>query len=216
MGPIEKEFDPTEFSPELLAVEREESIASILDRVGEALKRTPNVVLVIPRGTLAFHTTHDFLALGKLQWTGEVRVAVASPDPTIAGLARVLGFHIVEPPAGHPAIADDPSFDQGTTGGEGIEQPTSPLPLGGAPEWVISPSIPVLTTPSSSLTTSTWLNMPGDGPPQSRVVVPSTRSGMPPPRTKPRQTGVLLPTHISEAHPLTPVIDPAKVDDPED
>jgi len=112
MGPIEKDFDPTKFSAELLAVGHDEAISSILSRVGEALGRTPNVVLVIPRGAEAFHTTQDFLALSKLQWSGEVRVSVASPDPTIAGLARVLGFHVIDPPEGHPALAGDPSFAQ--------------------------------------------------------------------------------------------------------
>src|SRR5438105_15814672 len=112
MVPIEKEFDPTEFSAEFVAVGQDEAISSILDHVTEVFQRTPNVVLIIPRGSQAFHTTQDFLALGKLQWTGEVRVAVASPDPTIAGLARVLGFHIVDAPPDHPSIAGDPSFDQ--------------------------------------------------------------------------------------------------------
>src|SRR5437763_17017189 len=88
MGPIEKDFYPTEFSAELLAVDKDEAISSILNRVTEALVRTPNVVLIIPRDTEAFHSTQDFLALSKLQWSGEARVSVASPDPTIAGLAR--------------------------------------------------------------------------------------------------------------------------------
>src|SRR4051812_28107627 len=118
MGPIEKEFDPTEFSAEFVAVAQDEAIPTILEHVSEALSRTPNVVLIIPRGSQAFHTTQDFLALGKLQWSGETRVAVASPDPTIAGLARVLGFHIVDAPAGHPAIANDPSLGQ-TEGASG-------------------------------------------------------------------------------------------------
>ncbi len=214
MGPIEKDFDPTKFSAELLAVGKDEAISSILGRVGEALGRTPNVVLVIPRGSEAFHTTQDFLALSKLQWTGEVRVSVASPDPTIAGLARVLGFHIIDPPEDHPALAGDPSFAQGEQPGDDIEQPTAPLPLGGLPDWVISPSIPVISTPSSSLTTSTWLNMPGDTPQTRAAAPPIKRAGMPPPRTKPRQTGVLLATNIADAPPLTPVIDPAKVNDP--
>jgi hypothetical protein len=214
MGPIEKEFDPTEFSAELLAVDKDESISSILSRVTEALGRTPNVVLVIPRDTEAFHSTQDFLALSKLQWSGDARVSVASPDPTIAGLARVLGFHIVDPPAGHPALAGDPSLEQSTALDEDIEQPTSPLPLGGMPDWVISPSIPVISTPSSSLTTSTWLNMPGDTPQTHTPAQTIKRAGMPTPRTKPRQTGVLLPTNIASAPPLTPVIDPDKVNDP--
>jgi hypothetical protein len=215
MGPIEKEdFDPTEFSAEFVAVGQDEAISTILERVGEALGRTPNVVLIIPRGSQAFHSTQDFLALGKLQWSGEARVAVASPDPTIAGLARVLGFHIVDAPADHPSIAGDPSFDQSGAADDGIEQPTAPLPLGTMPEWVLSPSVPIVMPSSSSLTTSTWLNMPGDAlaPPQTRQ--PAQRSGMPPPRTRPRQTGMLLPTNIGSAPPLTPVIDPSKVDDP--
>ena len=214
MGPIEKEFDPTEFSAELLAVDKDEAISSILNRVTEALVRTPNVVLIIPRDTEAFHSTQDFLALSKLQWSGEARVSVASPDPTIAGLARVLGFHIVDPPAGHPALAGDPSLESSAALDEDIEQPTSPLPLAGRPDWVVSPAIPVISTPSSSLTTSTWLKMPGDALQAHTSAQTIKRAGMPPPRTKPRQTGVLLPTNIASAPPLTPVIDPAKVNDP--
>ncbi|MEO8287892.1 MAG: hypothetical protein ABI670_15795 [Chloroflexota bacterium] len=210
MGPIETEFDPTEFSAEFVAVEQDETLSSILDRVAEALRRTPNVVLIIPRGSQAFHSTQDFLALGKLQWTGEVRVAVASPDPTIAGLARVLGFHIVDAPVGHPSIADDPSSDQANAHNADVEQPTAPLPLGGKPEWVISPAVPAFGTPSSSLTTSTWLNMPGDSPQRgSAAPQPAPRAGVPPPRTRPRQTGVLLLTSIADAPPLTPMKDPA-------
>lgn len=215
MGPIEKEeFDPTQFSAEFVAVGQDEAISTILDRVSAALGRTPNVVLIIPRGSEAFHTTQDFLALGKLQWSGDARVAVASPDPTIAGLARVLGFHIVDAPPDHPSVAGDPSFDQSGAEDDGIEQPTAPLPLGTMPEWVLAPSVPVVMPSSSSLTTSTWLNMPGDTPASSRTGQPAQRSGMPPPRTRPRQTGTLLPTHIGAAPPLTPVIDPDKVDDP--
>jgi hypothetical protein len=214
MGPIEKEFDPAEFSAELVAVDKDEPISSILSRVTEALGRTPNVVLIIPRDTEAFHSTQDFLALSKLQWSGDARVSVASPDPTISGLARVLGFHIVDPPAGHPALAGDPALDQPAAPGEEIEQPTSPLPLGSMPDWVVSPAIPVITTPSSSLTTSTWLNMPGDSPQALNGAQTIKRAGVPPPRTKPRQTGVLLPMNIASAPPLTPVIDPDKVNDP--
>jgi hypothetical protein len=214
MGPIEKEFDPAEFSAELVAVDKDEAISSILSRVTEALGRTPNVVLIIPRDTEAFHSTQDFLALSKLQWSGDARVSVASPDPTISGLARVLGFHIVDPPADHPALAGDPALDQSVHPGDDIEQPTSPLPLGGMPEWTVSPAIPVITTPSSSLTTSTWLNMPGDTPQGQTSAQTIKRAGVPSPRTRPRQTGLLLPTNISSAPPLTPVIDPDKVNDP--
>lgn len=222
MGPIEKEeFDPTRYSAEFVAVERDEHISAILERVGEALRRTPNVVLIIPRGAQAFHTTQDFLALGKLQWTGEVRVAVASPDPTIAGLARVLGFHIVDPPVGHPALAGDPTLDSADQDHDArssdIEKPTAPLPLGGLPggggmpDWVISPAVPSITGTQGNLTTSTWLNMSGDGTPQARTpglappLSASTRSGVPPPRTKPRQTGRLTTATITDTSlPLMP------------
>ncbi|MEO5951950.1 MAG: hypothetical protein ABIQ44_05705, partial [Chloroflexia bacterium] len=82
----EKEFDPTVHTAEYVAVEPDESFTEIRDKIEDALRRTPNVILIIPRGAQAFHTTQDFLALGKLQWRREVRVAVATPDPTIAGL----------------------------------------------------------------------------------------------------------------------------------
>ena len=74
----EKEFDPTVHTAEYVAVEHDESFAQIRDKIEEALRRTPNVILIIPRGAQAFHTTQDFLALGKLQWRREVRVAVAN------------------------------------------------------------------------------------------------------------------------------------------
>ncbi len=215
--PEAKDFDPTIHTAEYVAIEHDESFAQIRDKVEDALARTPNVILVIPRGTTAFHTTQDFLALGKIQWRREVRVAVATPDPTIAGLARVLGFHIVEPPADHPALAGDPGLDNGTGSedeGGTIEKPTSPLPLGGLPgmpEWVISPTIPGSTyTPkvstSGNLTTSTWLNMPGDGMGASPSLAadafkPAARSGQPPPRRRPRQTGHLLPTQLPDLAP---------------
>jgi hypothetical protein len=203
MGPIEKEFDPSKHTAEYVAVERDDSMAAILEKVSDALKRTPYVIMIVPRGAHAFHSTQDFLALGKLQWAEEVRVALASPDPVIAGLGRVLGFHIVDPPADHPALAGDPALDNDPPPErDDAEKPTAPLPLGAlpgatgsTPDWVLRPAVP--TYPSASLTTSTWLNMPaeGMGSRMQRVNTPG-RSGMPPPRTKPRQTGVLLPTMV--------------------
>lgn len=205
----DKAFDPTLHTAEYVAVAPDDSFAQIRDKVEDALKRTPNVILVIPRGSQAFHTTQDFLALGKLQWRREVRVAVATPDPTIAGLARVLGFYIVSPPTDHPALAGDPSFDNGeSSDGPGtIEKPTAPLALGtpGTPDWVLSPVIPIYTaiempTTSGSLTTSTWLSMPGDGMAAHAAVAPRfpARPGQPLPRTRQRQTGQLLPTQIPD------------------
>lgn len=204
----EKEFDPTIHTAEYVAVEHDESFAQIRDKIEDALRRTPNVILIIPRGSQAFHTTQDFLALGKLQWRREVRVAVATPDPTIAGLARVLGFHIVDPPADHPALVGDPGLEDSAAQDDHngtIEKPTSPLPLGSVPDWVLSPNLPSPTyTPrvstSGSLTTSTWLSMPGEGDAQA-VLDPSrppTRAGQPPPRRRQRQTGHLLPTQLPE------------------
>src|SRR5829696_1616204 len=76
MGPIEKEFDPSKHTAEYVAVERDDSMASITQKVSDALKRTPYVILIVPRGAHAFHSTQDFLALGKLQWAEEVRVAL--------------------------------------------------------------------------------------------------------------------------------------------
>lgn len=209
----EKEFDPTIHTAEYVSVEPDESFIQIRDKIEAALGRTPNVILVIPRDAQAFHTTQDFLALGKLQWRREVRVAVATPDPTIAGLARVLGFHIVEPPVDHPSLAGDPGMAHSAAeleaGGPG-EDATSPLPLGGlpgVPEWVISPTLPGPSTSytpkvstSGSLTTSTWLSMSDDGTDaQGRAgggAKPQTRAGQPPPRRRQRQTGVLLPTQV--------------------
>ena len=142
----DKAFDPTLHTAEYVAVEPNDFFAQIRDKVEDALQRTPNVILVIPRGAQAFHSTQDFLALGKLQWRREVRVAVATPDPTIAGLARVLGFYIVSPPANHPALAGDPSFDNGefSDGPGTIEKPTAPLALGtpGSPTGCSRPLFP--------------------------------------------------------------------------
>ncbi|MDQ6694216.1 MAG: hypothetical protein M3014_07315 [Chloroflexota bacterium] len=199
MGPIENEFDPTIYAADYVTAGVEEPISLILDKVEGALLRSPNVVLIIPRGSQAFHTTHDFLALGKLQGGREVRVSIASPDPTIAGLARVLGFHIAELPSDHPAVMNDPA--PGRMLDESGEKPTSPLPLradGKVPEWVLSQSQP--TYSSSTLTTSAWLSLPGDvaydGQPPMQALPhlsqPLPRPGMPPPRTRPRQTGQLL------------------------
>ena len=169
MGPIEaEEFDATQYPPEHVTVGLDEAIQSILERVEEGWVRSPNVVLIIPRGAQAFHNTHDFLALGKLPGARQVRVSIASPDPTIAGLARVLGFHIVDVPPGHPVLTQDPTL--GLPNADDIEKPTSPLPLGAAlgswgkgNEWVITGSQQAPPTPKrDSLTTSTWLANPED------------------------------------------------------
>lgn len=210
---LDKEFDPTEYPAEYIAVERTELIQRILEKVEEAWARTPNAVLVIPRGTQAFHTTHDFLALGKLQGARDVRVSIASLDPTISGLARVLGFYLVDPPEGHPALAGDPSLDSAPYDDD-VEKPTAPLSIGSAPEvpgWVVSPAAPHYTSPS--LTTSTWLNNPGDHgvfesaqqawsagfSGASAPSQPPVRPGVPPPRTRPRQTGQLSPALITDS-----------------
>ncbi|HEX9990726.1 MAG TPA: hypothetical protein VGE45_19895 [Chloroflexia bacterium] len=207
MGPIEgEEFDPTVYPAEYITVEVEEEIQSILERVDEAWGRTPNVVLVIPRGAHAFNTTHDFLSLGKLQGAREVRVSIASLDPTIAGLARVLGFHMVDPPAGHPILDDMPGMEESRRAD--VEKPTSPLPLMGyndRADWVIAQATP--TYAPSSLTTSAWLNNPGeaalhDSGRLDRSPTPSqplVRPGMPPPRTRQRQTGQLSSALITDS-----------------
>lgn|GEM_PF-6663797 len=213
MGPIEeKEFDPSEYPAEYVTVGKEEEIQSILAKVEDAWTRTPNAVLVIPRGAQAFHSTQDFLALGKLQGAREVRVSIASLDPTIGGLARVLGFHIVEPPADHPALADDPAIGEPEPDGRDIEKPTAPLPLpisNGPSEWVVVTSAPpaLPAYPAASLTTSTWLNHPTDGAlfdtgGLSRSDTPSeplARPGIPAPRTRPRQTGYLAPSTVTSS-----------------
>lgn len=211
MGPIEHEFDPTVYPPEYVTVGISEPIQPILEKIEAAWERSPNAVLIIPRGAQAFHTTHDFLALGKLQGAREVRVSIVSLDPTIEGLARVLGFHIVDPPEGHPALADDPSL--GSVAGSArdnndIEKPTAPLQtlgIGIPPDWVLTPAIPTAHTAPpaigyrpAGMTTTTWLNYPGD-PAVATEARPSqplqheqvARAGVPPPRTKPRQTGQL-------------------------
>lgn len=213
MGPIEeKEFDPSEYAAEYVTVGKEEEIQSILAKVEDAWTRTPNAVLVIPRGAQAFHSTQDFLALGKLQGAREVRVSIASLDPTIGGLARVLGFHIVEPPADHPALADDPAIGAPEPDGRDIEKPTAPLPLpiSNVPsEWVVVTAAPpgLPAYPAASLTTSTWLNHPTDGAlfdtgGLSKSDMPSeplARPGIPAPRTRPRQTGYLAPSTVTSS-----------------
>src|SRR4051812_4247908 len=108
MEPQEQEFNPEQYPPEYVVVGDSELVPSVLERVEDAWTRSSNAVLIIPRGTLAFHTTHDFLALGKLQDSREVRVSIASHDPIVMGLARVLGFYVIEPPPDHPALANDP------------------------------------------------------------------------------------------------------------
>src|SRR5439155_8451726 len=129
-----------QYPPEYVVVGDDELMPSVLERVEEAWAHTPNVVLIIPRSTLAFRTTHDFLALGKLQDSREVRVSIASHDPIVTGLARVLGFYLIDPPPDHPALANDPIEGNGPR--DYVEQATAPLPLGTtqiAPDWVFVP-----------------------------------------------------------------------------
>lgn len=225
MDPIEREseFDHTLYTAEFVTAEPDEPLSSILERVEAALSRTPNVVLILPRGSKAFHSTHDFLALGKLHSGRDVRVSLASPDPTIASLARVLGFYVESVPDDHDYYEAPGSVTE-----EETEQPTSPLPLGAPrlpgpladnPEWVLSPSGYVHPVPS---TTSTWLNHPSDPahaqegkegkegsganpsgangskPAHPHLSMPLSRSGVPPPRTKPRATGQLQPAIITD------------------
>src|SRR5438876_11888895 len=131
MGPEETEFNAEEYPAEYVVVGVSDGMSSILERIEEAWTRTPNAVLIIPRDTQVFHNTQDFLALGKRQGAREVRVSIASRDPTILGLARLLGFHILEPPPDHPALANDPALGSSSLDGD-VEQPTAPLPVGGA------------------------------------------------------------------------------------
>ncbi|HKP52843.1 MAG TPA: hypothetical protein VJ183_09340 [Chloroflexia bacterium] len=226
MGPIEpEEFDATQYPPEHVTVGLDESIQSILERVEEGWVRSPNVVLIIPRGAQAFHNTHDFLALGKLPGARQVRVSIASPDPTIAGLARVLGFHIVDVPPDHPVLTQDPTLGLPTE--DDIEKPTSPLPLGTAlgswgkgNEWVLTESQQAPSTPKrDSLTTSTWLTNPEEYEPLAVGAVaetrpPASRQGPKlkaqgpkpavPVRIGPRQTSQLSSVSLSSKSLLTP------------
>src|SRR5919204_2529421 len=93
----------------------------------------------------------------------EVRVPTAPLDPPTRGRARLLGFHVVEPPPDHPALANDPALGSSTLDGD-VEQPTAPLPVGGGGPgaatddnlsgWVLTSSVP--TFPPASTTTSPW------------------------------------------------------------
>ncbi len=225
MGPIEpEEFDATQYPPENVTVGLDEAIQSILERVEEGWVRSPNVVLIIPRGAQAFHNTHDFLALGKLPGARQVRVSIASPDPTIAGLARVLGFHIVDVPPDHPVLTQDPTLGLPTE--DDIEKPTSPLPLGAAlgswgkgNEWVLTESQQAPATPKrDSLTTSTWLTNPEEYEPLGVVAVADSPASRQSPKSKvqspkpavpvrigPRQTSQLSSASLSSKSLLTPV-----------
>ena len=209
MGPIDStdEFDASIYTAEYVTAGVDEPLEEILERVEETWLRSPNVVLVIPRGCKAFKETHDFLALGKLPGARQVRVSVASSDMTVTGLARVLGFHSVELAQDHPMRPDDPDF--GLPNESDIEKPTSPLPLGswerivggGTVEsesgWVVQQA--VLAVPKkSSLTTSTWLTDPAD----YDALAPSLatpikhRSG---PLTDDKRTGRLASTLLEDA-----------------
>src|SRR3954447_8511116 len=142
MGPIENEFNAGDYPTEYVVVELSDDMPLIFSKIEDAWTRTPNAVLIIPRGTQAFRNTQDFLALGKLQGAREVRVSIATLDPTILGLARLLGFHIIEPPPDHPALANDPALGSTTLDGD-VEQPTAPLTIGGGTEtnltgWVLT------------------------------------------------------------------------------
>lgn len=208
MERVQQEFDPTEHPPEYLVVGLDEPLPSILERIEDAWMHTPNAVLLIPRGVHAFRTTHDFLALGKIQDSRQVRVSIATFDPIVAGLGRVLGFHMVDPPPDHPVFAGDPALSGRPE--IGIEKPTAPLPLG-VPEpltgWVLASQAP--SYPPASTTTSTWLNATGDLVPQQYLTGhlgsprAAGRPGLPPPRTQPRQTGHLQPPLFVTADLLT-------------
>ncbi|MFL5734255.1 MAG: hypothetical protein ACJ78Q_13800 [Chloroflexia bacterium] len=168
MGPIENEFNAGDYPTEYVVVELSDDMPLIFSKIEDAWTRTPNAVLIIPRGTQAFRNTQDFLALGKLQGAREVRVSIATLDPTILGLARLLGFHLIEPAPDHPALADDPTLGNSSLDGD-VEQPTAPLRVSSMaedpdlPGWVMTPSMP--TYPPASTTTSAWLNYPGDAAP---------------------------------------------------
>ena len=204
----------------------------ILERVEKGWVRSPNVVLIIPRGAQAFHNTHDFLALGKLPGARQVCVSIASPDPTIAGLARVLGFYIVDVPADHPALTQDPTL--GLSSEDDIEKPTSPLPLGTAlgrwgtsNDWIITEGQQAPPPPKrDSLTTSTWLSNPEDYEPISAAATPTPNTDTEnpqskiqnpksavPPRTRPRQTNQLSSASLDSASlsptPRVERVDPA-------
>jgi hypothetical protein len=210
MGPVENDFNPGEYAPEYVVVGVSDDMPSILSRIEDAWTRTPNAVLIIPRDTQVFHNTQDFLAIGKLQGAREVRISLASLDPTILGLGRLLGFHVLDPAPDHPALANDPALGNSSLDGD-VEQPTAPLRISEAgdvdpnlPGWVLTPSTP--TYPPASTTTSAWLNYPGDASPYVEAPrqpwvdpgsSPAQHAGVPAPRTRPRQTRQLGPPVIS-------------------
>jgi hypothetical protein len=212
VGPIERtdEFDATIYTAEYVMAGVDEAIGEILEHVEEAWMRSPNVVLVIPRRCKAFKDTHDFLALGKLPGARQVRVSIASPDMSVASLARVLGFHIADLPLDHPVMQDDAVFDGEEE--ESIEKPTSPLPLGtwenlaggsgNGTGWVVQQAVQVAIPKKSALTTSTWLGDPADyEAPGSVVVAPPTPRPSGKPASVPledRRTGKLVSAPLNE------------------
>jgi hypothetical protein len=203
MGPVERtdEFDATIYTAEYVTAEVDDPIEQILERVEDAWMRSPNVVLIVPRGCQAFKDTHDFLALGKLPGARQVRVSIASPDIQITSLARVLGFHIADLPLDHPAMQGGDA--EGTRDGEN-EKATSPLPLGtwesilgpakkpeGSGEWQVQQAVAVPLPKKSSLVTSTWLGEPGEYEPPGSVVPALPRPALRPAAEDDHRTGKL-------------------------
>jgi hypothetical protein len=70
------------------------------EATGDLLKRLENVPqgtkvrLNVPRDAITMRTLEDYNMLRDLQKRRQVQLTVASPEPTIIGLARIYGFEV--------------------------------------------------------------------------------------------------------------------------
>ena len=188
------------------------------EATGDLLKRLENVPsgttvrLSVPRDAITMRTLEDYNMLRDLQKRRQVHLTVASPEPTIIGLARIYGFEVenLSPQKKAPlpaAAVEDEALPQwnrrGATAPDAAPPATSwpnydaaaPAPNGGTgaetqPQLTAPASLPVapvapVEEPAPAISENDWL-FNGMTPTDTQDLPPPAEETTPRTSTPPR------------------------------
>src|SRR3954464_12216662 len=84
-----------------------ETTAQLLDQLN-AVPHGTQLLLRLPRDAKALRELDDFNKLRQVAANRELQLVISSPEKTIVGLARLLGFEVDGKPAGIGTATPDP------------------------------------------------------------------------------------------------------------
>ena len=179
-----------------------EATADLIGRL-DAVPNGTVVRLNVPRSAVTLRTLEDYNELRALQKRRNLQITVVTPEPTIQGLARILGFEVENSKGGAAkavAVPDAPSDEALPQWGRAAAPPTAAWPdYGAAPTPSPSPKgggefdggLAASSTPgledsaAAAMTDNEWLfgsDLPADSLHLALPTEPSaSRSAVPPP-----------------------------------